>query len=105
MSKTPPERDLSSLTVAQLQAEAQDVGAIADHSPKDWFEQARYAADKAVLAERGRKKEDMFLEYVRACHCYASTKGHPNFPEERKKDPQWAARVNEFREVGQFGRD
>ena len=82
---------------------ANDMDGLTEHSPRGWFERARHEADKAVLAERRGKKEEMFLTYARACQSYSNTKMHPAYGDERKKDPSWAARVKDFREVGGVG--
>ena len=72
-----------------------------DRNPRDWFERARYEAEKAVLAERKGNKEEMFITYTRACQCYVHCRMHPGYPEEKKKDPAWAARFKDFKEVSQ----
>jgi hypothetical protein len=87
-------------TLTGLQARANDIEDILDHSPRQWFEKARHEADKAVLAERSGKAEDMFVAYVRTCTTYSRVKLHPNWKEEKSRDPQLAARVKDFMEVG-----
>lgn len=94
---SPP--DLASLSLPQLQSLANDVEPITDFSPRQWFNKALEQRDRAVLAERGRKKEDMFLAYSRAAHSYANCKMHPDIGDERKKDPGWYARTKDFKEV------
>ena len=91
---------LTDLSITELQGIAKDLPDVIDLSPKEWFEKARHAADKAVLAERWKRKEEMFVEYVRACQSYQNTRVHPKYAEEKKKDVHWSARVKEFQEVG-----
>jgi len=86
-------------TLTGLQARANDIEDILDHSPRQWFEKARHEADKAVLAERSGKPEDMFVAYVRTCTTYSRVKLHPAWKEEKGRDPQLAARVKDFMEV------
>lgn len=83
---------------------ANDMESIPDRTPRDWFERARYEAEKAILAERKGHKEEMFVTYTRACQCYAHTRMHPDFWEEKRKDPAWAGRVKDFKEVGEVTR-
>lgn len=76
-----------------------DIDSVTGRSPRDWFERARYEAEKAVLAERKGNKEEMFLTYTRACQCYVNCRTHPDYAEEKRKDAAWAARFKEFKEV------
>ena len=99
MTSSPNDHPYANLSVAELQTIAKDLPDPLDLSPREWFEQARHAADKAVLAERWKRKEDMLVEYIRACQCYQNTKGHPKYLEEKKKDVGWGNRVKDFREV------
>ncbi|ORY35841.1 hypothetical protein BCR39DRAFT_512474 [Naematelia encephala] len=96
LPNTPP---LSTLSLSQLQAMANDMDALTDRAPRDWFERACYETDRAVIAERNRKKEDMFLAYTRAAQCYVNCRMHPSYAAEKKKDPQWGNRVKEFKET------
>jgi ubiquitin carboxyl-terminal hydrolase 8 len=90
---------MSHLPFSQLQQLANDLEPPGSHPPKVWFEKARHEADKAILAERVGKQEEMFVAYVRACQSYTNVKNHPNYAEERKKDMAWAGRVKDFKEV------
>lgn len=99
MSRSLPTPPLSSLPLAQIQAIANDGEEVTSRSPREWFERARHEADLAVIAERGHKKEEMFLAYTKACKAYTSAVSHPNFAKERQADKQWAARVHDFKEV------
>jgi len=94
-----PSASLSHLTLSQLQQLANENDSPGSHPPKVWFEKARHEADKAVLAERVGKQEDMWVAYVRACQSYTNVKNHPSYLEERKKDAAWAGRVKDFKEV------
>jgi len=96
---TPSSASLSHLPFSQLQQLANDLDTPGSHPPKVWFEKARHEADKAVLAERVGKQEEMFVAYVRACQSYTNVKNHPSYAEERKKDMAWAGRVKDFKEV------
>ena len=99
MSRTLPHPPLSSLPLSTLQAMTNHMESITERSPRDWFERARYEAEKAVLAERKGNKEEMFLTYTRACQCYMYCRTHPDYAEEKRKDPAWAMRFKDFKEV------
>lgn len=78
---------------------ANDLDPITDHTARQWFEIARYEAEKAILAERRNKKEEMFVQYVRTCQAYSNCKMHPGYSEEKKKDSSLGHRVKDFKEV------
>lgn len=99
MSRSLPTPPLSSLPLSALKGMANDMESMTERTPRVWFERARYEAEKAVLAERKGNKEEMFLTYTRACQCYAHARMHPDFGEEKRKDPAWAARFKDFKEV------
>lgn len=99
MSRSLPSPPLSSVSLAGLQAMANDLDPITDHTARQWFEIARYEAEKAILAERRNKKEEMFVQYVRTCQAYSNCKMHPGYSEEKKKDSSLGHRVKDFKEV------
>ncbi|ORX41170.1 hypothetical protein BD324DRAFT_613498 [Kockovaella imperatae] len=99
MPSTTEDHPLHGMSLTELQSLAKDLPDVLDLSPKEWFEKARHAADKAVLAERWKRKEEMFVEYIRACQCYQNTRVHPKYAEEKKKDLHWTNRVKEFQEM------
>jgi ubiquitin carboxyl-terminal hydrolase 8 len=99
MSSPPSKTSLSSLPISSLAELANDFEPLSATLPRQWFEKALYEAEKAVLAQRYNNTEELFVAYVRACKCYTNVKGHPKFVEEKKKDPTWAKRVNDFKEV------
>jgi ubiquitin carboxyl-terminal hydrolase 8 len=90
---------MSSLPLSALQALANDIGPVNAHTPREWFERARMEADKAILAERRDKKEEMFVAYVRAIGSYTNLRAHEAWNDERKRDPAWGERVKAFKEV------
>jgi ubiquitin carboxyl-terminal hydrolase 8 len=93
---TPP---LTNLPLHELQSLGNDIGPISSHTPREWFDRARNEADKAVLAERGHKKEEMFVAYARAIASYTHCKTHEGWLDEKRKDPAWGERVKAFKEV------
>jgi len=90
---------MTGLPLSELQVLINDLSSPESLSPREWFERARLEADKAILAERRDKKEEMYVAYVRACLCYTNCKAHSGIIEERKKNTVWGERVKGFKEV------
>lgn len=99
MTRPPSPPSFTGLPLSQLLQYASDDNGAGSHPPKVWFERACYNADKAKLAERKQSKEDMFVSYSRACQSYINVAMHNDWPETKKKDPQLAARVKDFKPV------
>lgn len=94
---------LSSLTFAQLQPLINaNNESVDDRTPKDWFERAVRESELSVLAARKQRKEEMFLCYTKACQYYTNARMHPDFGAVKKSDPNWGARVKDFKEVGRI---
>lgn len=101
MSRAPlPSPPLTNLPFAAIQALANDLEPTERLAPKEWFERAKYEADKALIAERKGKKEEMWLAYTKSCACYTNCKSHPAF-KDVKSDPHLAVRIKDFKDVGQ----
>nr|XP_018259897.1 uncharacterized protein I303_07969 [Kwoniella dejecticola CBS 10117]OBR82055.1 hypothetical protein I303_07969 [Kwoniella dejecticola CBS 10117] len=96
MSRTP---SLTSMPLVDLQSMAQYSEDIASYSPKEWFQRAVHEADLAVMAERSKKKEEMFLAYTRSCQAYNNCRMHPASKDLKKSDPHWHERVKDFKET------
>ncbi|WVQ85882.1 hypothetical protein IAT38_008050 [Cryptococcus sp. DSM 104549] len=92
---TPP---LSSLSFDELIKVANDIEPIENLPPNVWLDRARYEAEKVRLAERGRKKEDLLVAYLRACACYMRCKTHEGSSALRKKDAGFARGVTDFKD-------
>nr|XP_019051247.1 hypothetical protein I302_01696 [Kwoniella bestiolae CBS 10118]OCF30177.1 hypothetical protein I302_01696 [Kwoniella bestiolae CBS 10118] len=99
MSRSLPTPPLSTLLFSDLQSLASYNEDMESRSPKEWFDRARHEADLAILAERGGKKEEMFLAYTRSCQAYSFVKMHPKSRDLKKADPHWSERVKDFRET------
>lgn len=99
MTRPPSPPSFAGLQLSQLLQYASDDNGTGHYPPKVWFERACYNADKAKLAERKQSKEDMFVSYSRACQSYVNVAMHNDWPDVKKKDPQLAARVKDFKPV------
>lgn len=99
MTRPPSPPSFAGLQLSQLLQYASDDNGTGHYPPKIWFERACYNADKAKLAERKQSKEDMFVSYSRACQSYVNVAMHNDWPDVKKKDPQLAARVKDFKPV------
>jgi ubiquitin carboxyl-terminal hydrolase 8 len=99
MSHPPASTSLHNVPLAKLQELANESGPVESLSPKAWFEKARFEAEKAIMAERFNKPEELFVAYLRAIQYYTKTRSHLDFNEVKKKDPAWASRVKDFKEV------
>ncbi|XAO22189.1 hypothetical protein I312_100956 [Cryptococcus bacillisporus CA1280] len=97
MTRPPSPPSFAGLQLSQLLQYASDDNGTGHYPPKVWFERACYNADKAKLAERKQSKEDMFVSYSRACQSYVNVAMHDDWPDVKKKDPQLAARVKDFK--------
>lgn len=96
---SPPSSSLANLPLLKLQELSNDPSHVESESPRSWFEKARFEAEKATLAERHNKPEELFVAYLRAVQYYTRTKSHTDYSEVKKKDPAWANRVKDFKEV------
>ncbi|OXG41036.1 ubiquitin carboxyl-terminal hydrolase 8 [Cryptococcus neoformans Bt15] len=97
MTRPPSPPSFTGLPLSQLLQYASDDSGAGSCPPKVWFERACYNADKAKLAERKQSKQDMFVSYSRACQSYINVAMHNDWPDVKKKDPQLAARVKDFK--------
>ncbi|KIR42515.1 ubiquitin carboxyl-terminal hydrolase 8 [Cryptococcus deuterogattii 99/473] len=97
MTRPPSPPSFAGLQLSHLLQYASDDNGADHYPPKVWFERACYNADKAKLAERKQSKEDMFVSYSRACQSYVNVAMHNDWPDVKKKDPQLAARVKDFK--------
>lgn len=102
MTRPPSPPSFTGLPLSQLLQYASDDSGAGSSPPKVWFERACYNADKAKLAERKQSKQDMFVSYSRACQSYINVAMHNDWPDVKKKDPQLAARVKDFKPVCAF---
>lgn len=107
MSHSPSSASLTNVPLVKLQELSNDSSPVESQSPKAWFEKARFEAEKATIAERFNKPEELFVAYIRAVQYYTRTKSHTEYNEVRKKDAVWAGRVKDFKEASysilQFG--